>query len=90
MGAVRKLDVAVSEELAEDIETAVASGDYGSASEVVSEALRTWKRERAALTRELREVWRIGIESGEPIEGNFDFEDIARRGEARLGAEREV
>jgi antitoxin ParD1/3/4 len=88
MGAVRKLDVDVSEALASDIEAAVASGDYKSVNEVVTEALRKWKRERDAMIAELREAWRIGIESGEPIDGNFDVDDIAVRGKARLEAKR--
>jgi antitoxin ParD1/3/4 len=88
MGAVRKLDVDVSEALASDIEAAVASGDYKSVNEVVTEALRKWKRERDAMIAELREAWRIGIESGEPIDGSFDADDIAIRGRARLEAKR--
>lgn len=88
MNAVRKLDIDVSEALAGDIEAAVASGDYESASDVVTEALRTWKRERDAVIAELREAWRIGIESGEPIDGNFDADDIVSRGKARLEAKR--
>lgn len=88
MGAVSKLDVDVSEALASDIEAAVASGDYKSVNEVVTEALRKWKRERDAMIAELREAWRIGIESGEPIDGNFDADDIAVRGKARLEAKR--
>jgi hypothetical protein len=31
-------------------------------------------------------LWEEGLASGEPIEGGFDPEDIARRGRARLEA----
>ena len=88
MGAVRKLDIDVGEALVGEIEAAVASGDYESASDVVTEALRAWKRDRDAITGELREAWRIGIESGEAIDGNFDANDIATRGQVRLEAKR--
>jgi antitoxin ParD1/3/4 len=89
MGAVRKLDIDVGEDLANDIDAAVASGDYTSANDVVSQALRAWKRDRDAEIKRLREAWGIGIESGEPIEGNFEAEDIIRRGRERLEAKRQ-
>lgn len=89
MGAVRKLSIAVTEELASDINDAVVSGDYASASEVIRAALRSWKRqrsEREADMSRLRELWNQGLASGEPVEGGFDAEDIKRRGRARLDA----
>ena len=90
MGAVRKLDVEVSEELAGDIDAAVASGDYRSASDVMAQALHAWKRKRDAVIAELREAWRIGIESGEPQPVPDDWaEQVIARGEARLAARRE-
>ena len=92
MAGVQKLSIALTEELARDIEAAVASGDYSTASEVVRDALRAWKRERAgrdAAIRRLRQLWDEGLTSGEPVEGSFDVEDIIRRGRARLaGKER--
>lgn len=88
MGAVRKLAIDVGEDLAGDIEAAVASGDYASANDVVAEALQAWKRDRDTEIERLREAWRVGIESGESIEGNFDAEDIVRRGQERLEAKR--
>jgi antitoxin ParD1/3/4 len=86
MGAVQKLSIALTEELAQDIEQAVASGDYATASEVVRDALRTWKREREAYVRRLRRLWDEGLASGNPIEGDMDPADIARRGRDRLAA----
>jgi antitoxin ParD1/3/4 len=75
MGAAQKLSIALTEELARDVESAVASGDYSTASEVVRDALRAWKRERAgrdAAIRRLQELWNEGVTSGEPVEGGFD------------------
>jgi antitoxin ParD1/3/4 len=89
MGAVKKLSIALTQELGLEIEAAVASGDYSTASEVVRDALRTWRRERTdrdAAVRRLRELWEEGLASGEPAEGNFDAEEIGRRGRARLAA----
>ena len=91
MGAVKKLSIALTQELGREIEAAVASGDYSTASEVVRDALRTWRRERTdrdAVVRRLRELWDEGVASGEPVDGNFDAEEIGRRGRARLAASR--
>jgi antitoxin ParD1/3/4 len=82
MGAVQKLSIAVTEQQAREIEAAIESGDYSTTSEVVRDALRAWKRERAV--RRLRQLWEEGLASGEPVEGGFDAEDIKRRGRARL------
>ena len=43
MAAVEKVSVALSPELLEMVKGAVASGRYGSASEVIREALREWR-----------------------------------------------
>ncbi|MGN6271304.1 MAG: type II toxin-antitoxin system ParD family antitoxin [Sphingomonas sp.] len=89
MGVVRKLSIALTEELASEVDQAVAAGDYASTSEVIRDALRLWRRDRDADRAEsarLRRLWEEGLASGEPIEGGFDPEDIARRGRARLEA----
>ncbi len=93
MGAVQKMSIALTEELAREIEQAVASGDYSTASEVVRDALRAWKRERSgreAAVARLRELYEEGLASGEPIEGGFDAEDIIRRGRERMAKKREA
>ena len=94
MGAAQKMSIALTEELARDVEAAVASGDYSTASEVIRDALRAWKRERAgreAAIRRLKELWEEGLASGEPVEMEDDWaEDIIRRGKARLAAERKT
>ncbi|HEX8224979.1 MAG TPA: type II toxin-antitoxin system ParD family antitoxin [Allosphingosinicella sp.] len=91
MGTAQKLSIALTEELVRDIESAVSSGDYSTASEVVRDALRAWKRERAgrdAAIQRLRQLWDEGLASGEPVEGGFDAEETNRHGHERLAAER--
>jgi antitoxin ParD1/3/4 len=94
MGAVQKLSIAVTEELARDIAQAIESGDYSTTSEVVRDALRTWKRERedrGAAIRRLKQLWDEGLASGEPepMPENWAAEIIAR-GHARLEAKRKA
>lgn len=89
MGAVQKLSIAITREQAREIAAAIESGDYSTTSEVVRDALRAWTRERSdrgATIRRLKQLWDEGLASGEPVEGGFDAEDIARRGRARLAA----
>jgi len=90
MAGVKKLSLVLTDELAKDIEAAVASGDYSTASEVVRDALRYWKREREIYIQRLRELWEEGLASGEPREGGFDAADIIKRGNARLAAKRQA
>ena len=88
MGAVRKISIALTEELAADVERAVESGDYASSSEVIREALRAWRDERALRIAELRRLVEEGLASG-PVKPVNDawFDDIIRRGKARLADE---
>ena len=87
MGGDRKLNIDVSEELAGDIDRAVASGDYRSADDVVAEALQSWKLLRDAEIERLREMWRVGIESGEPQPFTQEvIDDIVAQGRARAAA----
>jgi antitoxin ParD1/3/4 len=92
MGAAQKISISLTEELARDVEAAVASGDYGTASEVVRDALRTWKQDRAdrtAAIRRLRRLWEEGLASGEPQPMPDDWaQDVIRRGKERLAAKR--
>ena len=67
MAAVEKVSVALSPELLEMVKGAVASGHYGSASEVIREALRQWKDRRDLFgytIEELRKLVQEGIDSG--------------------------
>jgi len=93
MGVVRKLSIALTEELASGVDEAVAAGDYASTSEVIRDALRLWRRGRDADRAEnvrLRRLWNEGLASGEPQEVTEDwFEDVKHRGIARLAALRD-
>ena len=74
-------------QLDELVRAKVSSGLYNSASEVVREALRLMEREdrlRGAALEQLRQEIQIGLQSGSA--GEFDIEDIKRRGRARLAA----
>ena len=89
MGAVRKISIALTEELAADVERAVESGDYASSSEVIRDALRAWRADRTLKLAELRRLVEEGLTSGPPQPVSDDwFEDIARRGKARLAEQR--
>ena len=84
VGQVKKVSVALTEELATMIKSAVEGGEYGSSSEVVRDALRQWQSGRArrqAEMRMLRREWRRGITSGPAKDA--DIEQIKRK--ARLG-----
>ncbi|QYE34382.1 type II toxin-antitoxin system ParD family antitoxin [Polymorphobacter sp. PAMC 29334] len=88
MGSVQKISIALTDELATDVQHAVASGDYATTSEVIRDALRHWKHAReirAAKLADLRAAWAEGIASGglEPL----DPEKIKAAGRARMNKE---
>ncbi len=88
MANIEKVSISLPHELLESVHEAVDSGQYGSASEVVREALREWKQRQSLRQLEierLRRLWQEGIDSGpaRPL----DFEDIKRRGRERLARE---
>jgi antitoxin ParD1/3/4 len=91
MAGVKKLSIALTEELVKDIEAAVASGDYSTASEVVRDALRYWKREREAYIQRLRQLMEEGLASGEPqpMPENWAA-DVIARGHARPAQRRKT
>ncbi|MHB2265698.1 type II toxin-antitoxin system ParD family antitoxin [Aliihoeflea sp. PC F10.4] len=85
MATVEKVSISLSSELASSVRNAVESGRYGSASEVVREALREWKQREPLRRQEverLRTAWQEGIESGasQPL----DLDTIKRQAKARL------
>jgi antitoxin ParD1/3/4 len=87
MTAVKKLSIALTPEFAADIRKAIATGEYASTSEVIRDAMRTWKQvrqSRAVAVGELRRLWQEGLDSGESAP--LDAKDIKRRGRARLAA----
>ena len=67
MPTVEKLSIALPPEMANLLREAVKSGEYASASEVVRDALRAWKRKRKLETLEISELRRLirqGADSG--------------------------
>jgi antitoxin ParD1/3/4 len=76
MPTVEKLSIALPPEMANLLREAVESGEYASASEVVRDALRAWKRKRNLETLELGELRRLiqeGAESGPSIDAARAF-----------------
>ena len=83
-----ELHVALKPALAEIVQQAVASGEYASRDEVVSEALLEWRprRELDAPERDaLRQLWDEGLASGP---GQFGSMDEIRQGSLRRQSER--
>lgn len=81
------MNVSLTPQLEELVRKKVNSGLYGSASEVMREALRLLDerdRLRAMHVRELRAEIKKGIESGEPTP--LDIAAIKARGRKRLAA----
>jgi antitoxin ParD1/3/4 len=70
-----KRSISLTPDHARLLDMAVSSGDYGSVSEVVREALREWKAKRI-----LGQLWDEGIASGK---GDMTLEEI--KAEARKG-----
>ena len=84
------MNISLTPQLEELVKSKVSSGLYGSASEVMREALRLLEerdRIRAVRLQELRAEIQKGLDSGEPRP--LDIEDIKARGRKRLEAERE-
>jgi antitoxin ParD1/3/4 len=89
MGAgVERMTITLPEDMADVVRTAVDTGDYASASEVVREALRDWKLKRALLLKELESL-KGDIDKGlaDVAEGrikDFDAERIVAKGRQLL------
>lgn len=75
MSKVQKISVALTPELNEMVQQAVASGQYATSSEVVREALRRWKTYENAKDEaisHLRALIQEGIDSGPGEEWDAD------------------
>lgn len=59
MSSVEHLSVALTPEMAVEMRAAVKSGDYGSISEVVRDALRNWRLRRRIEALEIEEMQRL-------------------------------
>ncbi|MGQ0484882.1 MAG: ribbon-helix-helix domain-containing protein [Hyphomicrobiales bacterium] len=87
MTKVEKISIALPAELVDTLKDAVNGGQYSSASEIVREALRDWKfkqLQRKEAIKEIRRLWREGMESGP---GRFASVDELKA-EARLQFEK--
>ena len=83
MSKIEKISIALTAEMAEMVREAVGSGDYATASEVVREALRDWKRKRSEREREIEELRRLLAEAEaspvRPWEGAEAIKAAARK-----------
>jgi antitoxin ParD1/3/4 len=82
------INVSLTDELAKFIEAQVATGRYGSSSEVVQEALRLMERfdrAEAEKLRWLQNAWHEGIDSGDA--GEIDFADFRPPSSASTSAD---
>lgn len=82
MANVEKTSIALTPEMAAMIRSLVESGEYASASEVVREALRDWKHNRAQRQRAIDEIgraWDAGMESGPASDGEETFARLQNR-----------
>jgi len=89
MTTVEKLSIALTHEMADEVRTAVKSGDYASSSEVIREALRDWRRKRTFQDQEIKELrglWHEGLKSGKGQYGSMDeIKQAARKRLAENG-----
>ncbi len=88
MANVEKMTIALTQEMAGFVRSAVDAGEYASTSEVIREAVREWKERRDLLgytVDDLRGLVQEGIESGRSTRTMADVKSEARR---RLAAGR--
>ena len=87
MSNVTKISVALTSEMNDLVQQAVAGGEYATTSEVIREALREWKLRRTLRQHEaaeLRQLWDEGLHSGP---GQFaDMQAIKQEARRRLAA----
>jgi antitoxin ParD1/3/4 len=90
MSNVQKVSVALTPEIIAMLKDAVDTGEYTSTSEVVRDALRTWKAHRTAHemnAEELRRLWKEGIVSGPSAEGDMVFSRLRDKYAKQAAAE---
>ncbi len=80
----KNTSITIGEPLQAFIQSQIASGRYGNASEVIRAALRLLE-EREARIEALRRALEEGVKSGDA--GEIDFEEIRREARRRSGAE---
>jgi antitoxin ParD1/3/4 len=81
MGRPEVFKLTLSEELAAEVDGAIAAGEYGSADDIVGEALKEWKERRdndGYSLAELRRLVKEGIDSGPGEDGSAFMERLLR------------
>jgi len=90
MSDIERVTVTLTSEMAQAVRGAVRSGDYASASEIVREALRDWRRKRQLQQRALDELRGDVAEGLADIEAGrvraFEPETIIENGRGRLSS----
>lgn len=79
MGRSETFRMTLSEDLAAEVDGAIASGEYGTKDEIVAEALRDWKERRdndGYSLAELRRLVQDGIDSGPGEDGRAFMERL--------------
>lgn len=79
MGRSETFKMTLSEDLAAEVDGAIAAGEYGTTDEIVAEALRDWKERRdndGYSLAELRRLVQDGIDSGPGIDGRAFMERL--------------
>ena len=81
---MKLVQVSLPDDLNDFIETSVASGHYASGSDMISEGLRQLVAQQPdeVKLKWLQKAYRIGIESGDA--GELDFEALKAEGRERL------
>lgn len=82
MADVERLSVTIAPDIAADVRAAVETGEYGSVSEIVGDALRDWRQRRQGgdlKADDLRHMIQQGMDSGPGL----DAEEVFGRLRAR-------
>ena len=86
-----QVNVSLPEGLKSWADSRVAEGRYSSTSDYIRDLMRR-DQEREEVREQklawLRDAWEEGLASGDPIEGNFDPDEIVARNAAKLEARR--
>lgn len=89
---MERLTITLTKDLAQRIKAAIATGQYASSSEVIRDALREWELAQARREQELAELRKDIAKGLADMEAGrvavFDAEEIVRKGEALLAAQR--
>jgi antitoxin ParD1/3/4 len=83
---MKQVQVSLPDDLNEFVETSVASGQYASDSDVITEGLRQLVAQQSdeVKLKWLQEAYRIGIESGDA--GEVDIEELIAEARAERAA----